>query len=105
MTRAQAIKQALQNLRVLDAISNPSAEDSATCGERLDQERARLQERGLVWWDADDIPASVAGPFCALVAAACSAAFGKSFDPGNAEKHIAALKSSEQREPVRTDYF
>jgi len=105
MTRAEAIKQALQNLRVLDAISNPAAEDAATVGSRLDQERARLSERGLVWWDADDIPASVSGPFCRLVAAASADAFNKAYDPTNAEKQIAALKSSEQREPVRTDYF
>lgn len=106
MTRAQAIKQALQNLRVLDAISNPSAEDAATVGDRLDQEHARLDERGLVWWSTDDIPAGVAGPFCRLVAAACADAFNKSYDPGNAEKQIAAIKAAaEWGEPVRTAYF
>lgn len=105
MTRADAIKQALQNLRVLDAISNPAAEDAATVGQRLDQERARLTEIGLCWWDADAIPDSVAGAFCDLVASACQTSFGKTYDPGNAQARIAALKSSAGLDVVKAEYF
>lgn len=105
MTRAEAIKQALQNLTVLDAISEPAAEDAATVGARLDQERARLNERGLVWWDADAIPDSVSGAFCDLVAERCQGAFGKTYSAADAEKMIAAVKSSERRDPVRVTYF
>lgn len=105
MTRAEAIKQALQNLRVLDAISSPSAEDAVTAGERLDQVSAELEERGLVWWDADNIPLSASGPFCQLVAAACADAFGKTYDASGALGRIAALKSSAERPILKVTYF
>lgn len=105
MTRADAIKQALENLRIIDAISSPSAEDAVTVGRRLDQERSRLSERGLVWWDADDIPDSVSGAFCDLVAAASQNAFGKQYDAGNAEARIAAVKSSAKGDTIRALYY
>lgn len=105
MTRAEAIKQALQNLRVLDAVSEPAAEDASRVGTRLDQVRAELSERGLVWWDEGDIPDSVAGSFCALVAAASADVFAKTYDPGKALGRIAALKSSAERPVTKTLYY
>lgn len=105
MTRAEAIKQALQNLRVLDAISNPAAEDAASVGQRLDQERARLTEKGLCWWDAEDIPDSVAGAFCDLVAQRCQPLFGKAYDATGAEAMIAGAKSSARVDEQRAVYF
>lgn len=105
MTRADAIKQALENLRVIDSVSEPSAEDAVTVGKRLDQVRAELSEGGLVWWTSDDIPASIALPFCELVAEAARDTFGKSYTASGARSRIAAVKSSEQREPQRAEYF
>lgn len=105
MTRAEAIRQVLEDLRVIDAVSEPAAEDSARVGRRLDQERARLQEKGLMWWDAATIPDSVAGAFCALVAARSASIFNKQFDPSGAEAMIAAVKSSERREATPAEYF
>ena len=105
MTRVEAIRQVLENLTVIDAIADPSAEDARTVGRRLDQETARLAERGLVWWDADAIPDSVAGPFCDLVATASQNAFGKQYDSTGAEAKIAAVKSTARNEPVRTLYY
>ncbi|MDM8352897.1 hypothetical protein [Brevundimonas diminuta] len=105
MTRAEAIKQVLQNLRVLDAISNPAAEDAAAVGVRLDQERARLGEVGLVWWDADAIPDAVSGAFCDLVASACQNLFGKPYEAAGAQARIAAVKSSARRDVVKAEYF
>lgn len=105
MTRAEAIRQALQNLQVIDAIANPAAEDAAAVGDRLDQVRGELREIGLVWWDEDDIPDSAAGAFCDLVAAASATTFGKSYDPGKAMSRLAAVKSSAAREVVRAEYF
>jgi hypothetical protein len=105
MTRAEAIKQALENLRVIDAISNPSAEDTVTVGKRLDQVRAELSEIGLVWWTFDAIPDAVAGAFCELVAEASQSTFGKTYSAPGARSRIAAVKSSAQREPQRADYF
>ena len=105
MTRAEAIRQVLEDLRVIDAVTVPAAEDESRVGRRLDQERARLLERGLMWWDAATIPDSVAGAFCALVAARSASIFAKQFDASGAEAMIASVKSSERREPVRVDYF
>lgn len=105
MTRAEAIRQVLEDLRVIDAVSEPAAEDAVRVGRRLDQERARLAERGLVWWEEGNIPDSVSGAFCALVAARSSSIFAKQFDASGAEAAIAAVKSSERREPVRQEYF
>lgn len=105
MTRADAIKQALENLTVIDAITNPSAEDAATVGKRLDQVRARLSEIGLVWWTADAIPDAVAGAFCDLVAEACQTTFGKTYSAPGAQAAIAAVKSSARNDTVRTLYY
>jgi hypothetical protein len=105
MTRVEAIKQALENLRVIDAISNPSAEDAVTVGKRLDQVRARLSEIGLVWWTVDDIPDSVVGAFCDLVAEASQAAFGKTYSAPGAQAAIAAVKSSAANNTVQALYF
>lgn len=105
MTRIEAIRQVLENLRVIDAISDPSAEDAARVGRRLDQERARLQTKGLMWWDADSIPDDVSGAFCDLVSTRCQNIYAKQYDSAGAEALIAAAKSSERREPQRATYF
>lgn len=105
MTRAEAIRQVLENLRVIDAISEPAAEDAVRVGRRLDQERARLSTKGLMWWDADSIPDDVSGAFCDLVATRCASIFNKQYDSTGAEPMIAATKSSERREAQRAEYF
>lgn len=105
MTRAEAIRQVLENLRVIDAVSEPAAEDASRVGRRVDQERARLSTKGLVWWDADSIPDDVSGAFCDLVSVRSMSIFAKSYDATGAEAMIAAAKSSERRELVRATYF
>ena len=104
MTRAEAIRQVLENLRVIDAVSEPAAEDFVRVGRRVDQERARLMDKGLVWWDADSIPDAVAGAFCDLASVRSMTIFAKAYDATGAEAMIAAAKSSERREPVRATY-
>lgn len=105
MTRAELIRQVLENLRVVDAISAPAPEDASRVGRRLDQERARLTEVGLCWWEAEAIPDAVAGPFSDLVAERCANIFGKQYAAPNGQKEIAALKSSENRPPQTAEYF
>ncbi len=105
MTRAEAIRQVLENLRVIDAVSEPAAEDAVRVGRRLDQERGRLSTKGLMWWDADSIPDDVSGAFCDLVSTRCQNIYAKQYDSTGAEALIAAAKSSERREPVRSTYY
>jgi hypothetical protein len=105
MTRAEAIRQVLENLRVIDAVSEPAPEDFSRVGRRLDQERARLSTKGLMWWDADSIPDDVSGAFCDLVSARSQGIFNKQYDSTGAESMIAAAKSSERREPQRATYY
>ena len=105
MTRAEAIRQVLENLRVIDAVTEPAAEDFVRVGRRVDQERARLQEKGLVWWDADSIPDAVAGAFCDLASVRSMRIFAKQYDATGAEAMIAAAKSTERREPVAATYY
>jgi hypothetical protein len=105
MTRAEAIRQVLENLRVIDQTANPDADDALAVGKRLDQARSFLTEKGLCWWDAESIPDSVAGPFADLVAERSCNIFGKTYAAPNALKEIAGIKSSEAREAVSAQYF
>lgn len=105
MTRAELIRQVLENLKVIDAINEPSAEDAVAVGRRLDQETARLAEIGLVWWAVDDIPASVAQALSDLVAERSANTFGKQFQAVRGESRIAAVKSSARREAQTAEYF
>ncbi len=105
MTRAEAIRQVLENLRVIDAVSEPAPEDFIRVGRRVDQERARLVEKGLAWWDEDSIPDAVAGAFCDLASVRSMSIFAKQYDASGAEAQIAAVKSSERRKPVRATYY
>lgn len=105
MTRADLIRQVLENLRIIDAITEPSAEDAAAAGRYLDQETARLTEIGLVWWPAEEIPQSVSGALSDLVAERSANTFGKTFQAVRGEARIAAVKSSARREPQRAEYF
>ena len=105
MTRADAIKQALRVLTVIDSIQEPSSEDASAMGAFVDQERARLSELSLVWWAAGEIPDAVAGAFCRLCAEAAAETFGKQFVAQGAQARIAAVKSSARREAQRAEYF
>lgn len=105
MTRQEAIRQALEELGIISPIDNPSAEDARVVGRRLDQERARLIERGLCWWDEDDIPASVADAFCCLVASCCQGVMGRAYTARRGETDIAAVKSSDRIEPQQAEYM
>lgn len=105
MTRTEAIRQVLENLRVIDAQANPAAEDANVVGKRLDQARAFLIERGLCWWTADAIPDAVSSAFCAFVAERTGDVFNKPYSAPGAIKDIASVKSGEDREAVKTEYF
>lgn len=105
MTRTDLIRQVLLNLKIIDPLSNPSAEDAADAGRALDQRTAWLKERGLVWWDADDVPDAVARPLAQIAAEDCSDWFGRPYVAPKAISQIAALKSSEDREPARATYY
>lgn len=100
----------LSHLRVIDPEDSPSAGQASQLDLWLDGDRAWLLEKGLCWWDEDDIPAEIAGALTRFVAAGCCGAFGKAGKGHEtlrvpARREIAALKSSETREEQRAQYF
>lgn len=110
MTKAQLRRMILTHLRVIDPEDSPSAGQASQLDLWLDSARAALLQRGICWWDEDDVPAEVCVPFTKYVAAQCCSAFGKAgkgFEASEipAANEIAALKSSEQRPTTRADYF
>lgn len=109
-TKADLRRMILAHLTVIDETEEPSATQASLLNLYVDAARAELQEHGLVWWDADDIPDRVMIPFRAYVAGQCCVEFGrggKGYEDkvADARARIAALKSSPQREEQRAEYF
>jgi hypothetical protein len=109
-TKADLRRLILMHLTVIDETENPSAEQASLLDLYIDGCRAELLEKGLCWWDEDDIPAAVTLPLRAYVAGFCAPDFGRSgkgyeegVDPARAR--LAALKPTEQREETRAEYF
>lgn len=102
-------RMVLSHLTVIDATEDPDAEQQRLADLWIDGARANLLERGLCWWDEDDIPPSVQVPLVRYIAALSPSSFGrggKGYEAYEALslRQIAALKSSEQRPVVRGDY-
>lgn len=110
-TKAALRLLVLRELKVIGTVATAaSPAQMRVCDEYIDGARAALLEGGLCWWDEDDIPEAVKVPLSKFVAAQACAAFGKDGKGHEAKeiparKRIAALKSSEERETVRQDYF
>jgi len=111
MTKQQLRRMLLAHLKVINAADeSPPAELANLADIWIDTSRAELQERGLVWWDANDIPDAAAMPFMLWVASQAAPAFGKNGKGHEArmmegEVRLAALKSSAERPTVRATYF
>ena len=109
-TKADLRVLMLAHLRVIRAGETPAAEIASLADLYIDGGRGLLMEEGLVWWDEDDIPDAVSIPFahyCAGLAAVSFGKGGKGYEAlgAAAKTAIAALKSGEDRETVRGDYF
>lgn len=107
-TRSDLIRQVLEDLAVIDAISNPDANDSAAVDRRADRVTARLRELGLCWWDEETIPDAVMPALGLLVANEAAPTFGKGRDmsaEAKALRDLAKLKNTEERPIVRTEFF
>lgn len=110
-TKATLRRLVLAHLRVIDATTTTApAELSSLVDIFIDAARATLLEKGLCWWDEDDIPDAVLIPLRAYVAAISCSDFGKAGKGYEGKerpalKEIAALKSTAEREVVRVDYF
>lgn len=108
-TKADLRRMVLSHLTVIDATEDPDAEQQRLVDLWIDGARAILLERGLCWWDENDIPAAVTVPLTRYIAALSPSSFGRqgkgfeAYEPISL-RQIAALKSSEQREDVRGDY-
>jgi hypothetical protein len=109
-TKADFRAMVLTHLTVIDPEDTPSAEQAQRLDQWIDGARALLLERGLCWWDENDIPAAVTVPLTRYVAALSCAAFGqrgKGYEQFEvpARREIASLKPSEDRETTRVEYF
>lgn len=109
-TKAALRQRILWNFGVIDETEDPSDAQADLLDTFIDSERSTLLEEGLCWWDDDDIPASVLGPLARIVGGECCDTFGKAGKGHEAKaivarKKLAALKSSEEREPTRAEYF
>lgn len=109
-TKADLRRMILSHLTVIDETENPSAEQASLLDIFIEAARGELMEKGLIWWDDATIPAAVLIPFRAYVAGQCCAEFGrggKGYEErvDTARARLAGLKSSEQREELRGEYF
>lgn len=110
MTKADLRRMILSHLTVIDDTENPSAEQARLADLWIDGARSMLTEKACCWWDEDDIPEAVSIPLTRYVSALSCGAFGrrgKGFEADEipARAMIAGLKSSEQREEQRAEYF
>lgn len=110
MTKADFRALVLRHLGVIDPTEDPDAEQARAIDTWIDGARGLLLEKGLCWWDENDIPTAVTVPLTWVVAAMACGTFGragKGFEAGLApgRQQIAALKSPEQRETVRGEYM
>lgn len=109
-TKADLRKMMLTHLTVIDPTENPDAEQALTADLWIDTARAFLSELGLVWWDEDAIPDAVALPlsrYCASLSPSSFGRAGKGFETYEAPSRqmLATLKSSPQRETIRSEYM
>lgn len=109
MTKADFRAMVLRHLTVIDATEDPDAEQQRAIDTWIDGARGLLLEKGLCWWDENDIPTAVTVPLTWVVAGLACGSFGragKGFEVGvsTGRIQIASLKSSAQRETVRGEY-
>lgn len=107
-TAAQLARRVGLRLRVIDEGEELSSTQLADITQAIGDLRAELLERGLCWWDAGTIPDACVAPLADWVAYEVADAFGKignEVKRQRAETRIAALRSSEQRPPVKAEYF
>ena len=110
-TKTEFRRMLLAHLTVISETTvAPAPETGALADLFIDGARALLLEKGLCWWDEDDIPDAVTLPLMRYVAALACSSFGKrgkgfeeQEDP--ARRAIAALKSGDERPTVRAEYF
>lgn len=109
-TKADLRRLVLTKLTIIDETELPSIEQASLLDIFIASCRAELREKGLVWWDEDAIPDEALLPLRDYVAAKCCGDFGragKGFEAGEAigRAGLAAVKSSDQREEQRAEYF
>lgn len=109
-TKAEFRRMVLSHLTVVDETENPSTEQASLLDTFIEGARGELAELGLCWWDDEEVPTAVQLPFMRYVAAQACTAFGrggKGYEAAEdtARARIAALKSSEELEEQRAEYF
>lgn len=109
-TKADLRRMLLAHLTVIDATGSIPAEMGSLADLWIDGARAQLLEKGLCWWDENDIPAAVTIPLTQYVGAKACRAFGRlgkgyEADEAPALQQLAGLKSSEERPTATGRYY
>ncbi len=81
-TKAELAAAVLRDLGIVDALSSPSATDSAFVVQKYEDAYAYYEDLGLTYWTDTEIPSAVFAMLVDLVANRCMNAFGvaQSFD-------------------------
>jgi len=75
-SREKFVRDVLLELRVVDAVEAPEAEDAATIGEKTNQKFEELYDEGLLPFDIDgEIPGRYMIPLVYVVARECMGSY------------------------------
>lgn len=109
-TTAQLRNRVAEDLGLKAADIDLADEDAVKIEARIASVTAFLREKGLIWWDDDQIPDAVEDGFAMMVAAMACKSFGKQnqgFEAGweDGRAMIASIKPAETIETSVTVYY
>lgn len=111
-TKADVRNQALEELGVLAAGEDASAEDAVLVEARIDRLHEEYVDNGLVAFVLTSIPAAAVDPFAILVAASCWRAYNgeeglvqAEQKAGAARRRLARMAQRSANETIAADYF
>lgn len=99
-TSDELAKRVLQNLRVLDALETPRAEDNALVKERYADVYEWLVDEDLAFWPENQIPGGAMDGLTRLVADVCAEAFDK---PNDGSRRVVGIQRLTEFAQIRDD--
>lgn len=106
MTHAAFAKEVLQEIHFLDAVEEPSAEDTAKAQDISTRIHATLRKEKICYWDVSDIPDEVGQQLIRYMACFVGPAFGKPVaDAGMTAEQTKTARHSELGTAARPNYL